>query len=188
MPSPGTIRNPFGTGASGQDDTLTSKNVGTAATGVTAVEYGDAINHKTVLTVDTTLPAIAGGASLAVGKLMYTLPAGAVVVKASYISLALDESDGNITADTPDLGLGTTIASGAVAVLGGTAAFENIMTGQTMNDCDGTAEVAAVGTVLAIAPAGDHTVYLNVADGWAASGEAACAVSGTIVLEWTFLS
>ena len=188
MPSPGTIRNPFGTGASGQDDTLTSKNVGTAATGVTAVEYGDAISHKTVLTVDTTLPAIAGGASLAVGKLMYTLPAGAVAVKATYMSIALDESDGNITADTPDVGIGTTIGSGAVAVLGGTAAFENILTGQTAADCDGTATAACVGTDLGVTPAGDHTVYLNVADGWAASGEAACAVSGTIVLEWVFLS
>jgi hypothetical protein len=166
----------------------TATNNGTAATGVTAVEYGDGHYHKTVLTVDTTLPAIAGGADLAVGKLLYTLPAGAIIVRGSYISLAIQQTDGNIDADTPDGGLGTTIASGAVAVLSGTAAFENIMTGQTFDDCDGTAEVKTINTELVIEASGDHTVYFNVADGWAASGDAAAGLSGTVVLLWEFVA
>lgn len=161
---------------------------GTPATGVTAVEEVDGSLHKTTLTISTTLPAIAGGAALAVGKLLYTLPAGASQVLGSHASVALNEVDGNITADTPDVGLGTTIASGVVAVLGGTAAFENIMTGQTAADCNGTATVASVATNLAIAPAGDHTVYLNVADTWAAGGELACPVTGTVVLLWMDLT
>jgi len=185
-----TIRQPYGADANSQTP-KTSVNVGTAATGVTAVEYGDAVRHTTVLTVSTTLGAIAGGANLGLGKLMYTLPAGAILVESAYMTMALDEADGNITADTPDVGIGTVVASGAVAVLGGTGTFESIITGQAAADCNGTATVKAAGptagTPLEITAAGAHTVYFNVADGWAASGEAACAIAGTIILNWLFL-
>lgn len=103
------------------------------------------------------------------------------------MNVALNAADGNIDADTPDVGLGTTIASGAVAVLGGTAAFENILTGQTAADCNGTATKAVVGTILATGASDSKAIYLNVADGWAASGETACPVTGTVVIEWTFM-
>lgn len=167
----------------------TAGNVGTAATGVTAVEYGDAYTHKTVLTLNTTLPAIAGGADLGVGKLIYTLPAGACVVHGSYMSVAITQSEGNITADTPDVGIGTTIASGANALLSAVgAAAENILTGQTAADCNGTATVKTVATNLVIESGDDHTVYLNAADGWAASGDSAATLTGTVVLFWSFMA
>ncbi|GAG10106.1 unnamed protein product, partial [marine sediment metagenome] len=47
---------------------------GTPGVGVTAVEEGQGSFHKTILTVDGILPAIAGGANLAAGLLVYTLP------------------------------------------------------------------------------------------------------------------
>jgi hypothetical protein len=167
----------------------TSANVGAAGTGFTAVEYGDGALHKTVLTASTTLPAIAGGAALSVGKLAYTFPAGAIVVHAAYMSIGITQSQGNITADTPDVGLGTVIAAGANALISDTGSAENILTGQTAANCSGTATVAlVVNQVLAIAAGGAHTVYLNVADDWAASGDAAAAVAGTIVLEWSFIA
>jgi len=170
----------------------TNANVGAAETGSTAVEYGDGHHHTTVLTVSTTLPAIAGGANLAVGKLLYTLPAGAVIVKAAYMSLGITQSEGNINADTPDGGLGTVIGSGVVATLDGTPTFENILTGQTFNNCTGTAEVKTAqptaGVPLVIEAAEAHTVHFNVADGWAASGDAAAALAGTVVLEWEFMN
>ena len=162
-------------------------NVGTAAAGVTAAEFGNAYFHRTVLTVATTLPAIAGGANLAVGNLLYTLPAGAVVVNCAQMSLAITQSEGNITADTPDGGLGTTIASGAVAVLGGTAAFENILTGQAFGDCDGAVELITVAPGFVIEAAAAHTVHFNVADGWAASGDAGAALAGQVVLDWSLI-
>jgi hypothetical protein len=187
MPNSATIRQPFGESGTNQLP-LTTLGLGAAATGVTAVEYGDGIKHKTVLTVSSTLPAIAGGADLAVGKLLYTLPAGAHAVMVSYMSMALTAADGNIDADTPDVGIGTVIASGAVAVLGGTATFENLITGQTAANCTGTATVKTAGptagTPLEIASGAAHTIYFNVADGWAASGETACPISGTVVIEW----
>jgi hypothetical protein len=171
--------------------TRTATNVGAAATGSTAVETGDAYNHTTILTVSTTLPAIAGGANLAVGKLLYTFPAGEIIVESAYMSLAITQSQGNINADTPDGGLGTVIGSGVVATLDGTATFEDIITGQTFNNCTGTAEVkTAIPTAavpLVIATAAAHTVHFNVADGWAASGDAAAALAGTVVLNWRFM-
>jgi len=169
----------------------TSTNVGTANTGTTAAELGDGRRHITTLTVSTTLPAIAGGAALGVGKLLYTLPAGEVIVTGAYMSLAITQTQGNITADTPDGGLGTTIASGVVSVLSGTAAFENIITGQTFNDCNGTAEVVTVtptaAVPLVVAAAGNHTIYFNVADTWAASGDSAATLTGTVILFWEFV-
>lgn len=165
------------------------RNAVTAETGTTAEEFGDPYNRITVLTVSTTLPAIAGGAELGVGKLLATLPAGRLIVKSCTMSLAITQSDGNITNDTPDVGIGTTIASGAVALLGGTAAFENLVTGQAAGDCDGAVttggDIPTAGIPLVIAAGGDHTVYANVADDWAASGDAAAALAGTVVLHWS---
>jgi len=186
-----SIRQPWGDGGDNQTP-ITTVNVGTVETGSVAVEGGDAIKHRTVITIDTTLPAIAGGANLAVGKLLYTLPAGVQMIDSAYMSVAITQSEGNITADTPDVGIGTTIGAGAVAVLGGTAGFENIVTGQTAADCDGTATVTALkptgGTgALPVLVAGAKTIYLNVADGWAASGDAAATLTGTVVIEWTQL-
>ena len=162
-------------------------NNGTANTGTTAVVTGTGNNKNITLTVDTTLPAIAGGANLAVGKLLYTLPAGKWVINASSINLAITQTQGNITADTPDGGLGTTIASGANALLSANAAFENIHTGQTFNDCNGTAELKTLGTQLVIETADAHTIHFNVADGWAASGDAAALLTGTVVINATYL-
>lgn len=166
-------------------------NNGVAAAACRAQEYGDKYHHTTVLTLEgasAVLPAIAGGANLAVGVKLYDFPAGAVIVEAARLyDVAIQQTEGNIGADTPDVGLGTTIASGAVAVLGGTAAFENVLTGQTFTDCDGTAEDVTLGTQLIIAPGDSHALYLNVADGWAASGDAAAVVSGQVIVHWRYM-
>ncbi len=164
-------------------------NAGAANTGSTVVEAGEAAHHKTTLTIGTTLPAIAGGADLSVGKLLYTFPAGAIIVHAAYMSMAITQSEANIGADTPDIGLGTTIGSGANALLSDVGSgAENILTGQTANNCTGTTEVKTVADQVLVIEAGDnHTVYFNVANGWAASGDAAAAIAGTVVLDWTFV-
>lgn len=153
------------------------------------IEYGGKRSHQSEILIQGTLPAIAGGANLGVGRLLYTFPAGEIIVHAASMSVAIKQTQGNITADTPDVGLGTVIASGAVALLSGTATFENILTGQTAADCDGTATVKTViDQELLIATAGAHTVYLNVADGWAASGDTGALILGRVVLNWSFMS
>lgn len=167
---------------------LTSKNVGTPGTGVTAVETGDGNQHTTTLTVATTVPAIVGGTSLGVGNLIYTFPAGVIIVESAYISMAVQQTQGNITADTPELGLGTVIAVGAVSDLGTPATFEDIMVGQVMNDCDGAVEVNCLqptaGSNFVILVAASHLVHLNLADAWAASGDTGAGLDGTVVLNW----
>ena len=181
------IRIPFGADAATQSP-LTTQNVGTVPTGVTVVEHGDGIHHKTVLTLGTGCiwPDIPGGADLAVGVAIYTLPAGVINIRSTYMSVGVTALDGNIDADVPDVGIGTTIATGVVTVLGGTAAFENILTGVAADNCTGTAELSQVQTALVIASADSHIVYFNGADGWAASGENAAAIAGTVIIEWDF--
>lgn len=176
------IREPFGS-----DLPRTTKNIGVAESGVSVVEYGDGIHHQTVLTIDSALGAIAGGASLALGKKLYTFPDGVIAIKSTSMAMALTAEDENIDADTPDVGVGTTIASGAVAVLGGTAGFENMLTGQTAADCAGTATEKTLATSLVIEEKDSHAVHFNVADGWAAKGEAACPIAGSVIINWEFI-
>lgn len=170
-------------------DEMSPANVGTkaSATTVSVSEDGDNVFHKTTITLtDFNIGTVTGGAAEAIGALMYTFPAGQIYVDDVAMTLSLQESDGNITLDTPDLGIGTTVASGAVAVLSGTAAFENILTGQTMDNVNGTAEVVApTAADLNIASGGDKTVYLNIADTWAAGGESSgILATGTITIFW----
>jgi len=153
-------------------------------TGFKSETTGSPAGYKTVLTANYTLPAIAGGASLSVGRKCLTLPAGERVVTGSSMAMAIKQTLGNITADTPDVGLGTVIAAGANALCSDTSGAENLLTGQTAADCNGTATVETVTTALAIATADSHDIYFNVCDGWAASGDTAAAISGTITIWW----
>jgi len=162
-------------------------------TGVSVEEFGDGFDHRTVITLtNVAIPAITGGAAQAVGNPLIDLPAGECIITSAYMSVGIQQADGNITADTPDVGIGTTTATGAVSVLGGTAAFENIITGQTAADCDGTPTVKTAtptaGTPLIIAAGDSHSICINAADTWAASGDANATFSGTIVINWKFLA
>lgn len=162
-----------------------SINAGTAATGVTVVEKGDGVHHTTELTLaDLALESVSNGDD-ANGVLLYTLPAGAQGVEGVRLNVSFLASNGDSVADTPDVGIGTTKANGSVAVLGGTAAFENILTGQTFNDSNGTAETTiGLDVGLGIDTSGDKTVYLNYADGWANGTD--LTANGTIILDWIF--
>lgn len=173
----------------------TSVNVGTANTGTTAVEYGDGYLHTSVLTVNTTLPAITGGAAQAVGKLLYTLPAGAEIINSSYFSLAITQTQAHINADTPVVGLGTVIGTGAVADLTTPATFQNISVGKAAANCTGTATVqTALATaspfaiVVAASGGAAHTIHANAAATWAASGDTGALLVGTVVLVWQFMA
>lgn len=195
MPIHGGIKQPFGVTASNLTPT-TSVNVGTVATatGLSVVEQGDAVLHKTVLTLSSlAVGSAVGAAALAFGKLLYTLPAGAQVVDYVYLSVALTGT-ATIVADTPEIGIGSVIASGAVLVLNGTATFMDHVTEQTSGAISG----ANTTTVLLGATAGIHTgialnvaasaktLYLNVADTWAGAGDV--TATGTITITWKMAS
>jgi hypothetical protein len=165
-------------------------NAGTPATGVTAVEYGDGFHHVTMLTLGAgcVLPAIAGGAALGVGTLLYTLPAGAQVINVSQMNVAITQTQAHINANTPTVGLGTVVASGVVSVLSGTATFQNINVGKAATNCTGTAtEQFVAGTAgggVLTDTGGVKTIYFNAAAIWAASGDAGALLTGTVKFEW----
>ena len=189
MPTTRTINKPFG-GDPSNVSQKTSVNIGAANTGVTASEGGDYVNHVTTLTFSgLAVGSAVGAADLAFGKLLYTLPAGAQLVEAAYTNVALTGTV-TIVGDTPDVGVGSVVASGAVAVLGGTATFEDYITGQTSGAISGSnsIEVASAATAGALTgislniSTSAKTVYLNCADGWAGAGDV--TATGTVVLVW----
>lgn len=164
----------------------TGSNNGTPEANVTAVHYGDGINVTAVLTLTNVAITVGSSASLGVGSLLYTLPTGACLIRDAYMSVGL--SGVSTTNDTPDVGLGTVIASGVITTLDGTATFENIITGQTATDTNGTAAVKGAGPTggnpLEITTAGAHTVYFNAADGWGANADASGLLNGTVVISY----
>ena len=164
-------------------------NVGTAGTGVTVVEYGTRFWHHTELTLAITLPDIpSGNNDFSLGNIIYTLPAGAIVVHSCQMSLGITHSEGNINADQPDGGIGTVIAAGANATLNLTSGAENILTGQTFNNCTGTVELKTVQTSLVIETVDAHVVHFNVADAFHTGGDDAATVAGTVILEWSVMN
>lgn len=173
---------------------VTTDNVGTANTGVTAAEYGNGYMHTTVLTVSQAdAVTVDDDAALCDGYLLYTFPAGEVVVNSAYISMAVTLAED--TTATPEVGLGTVLGSGAHATLGASdAACEDILGPATANDCNGTAEVLTVavagGTPLVIATAGAHIVHFNIAATWAntAGTDLTGDIAGTVVLNWAFVA
>lgn len=173
------------------DSMVNQAALGTAGTGVAITEFGDGRDITTILTLkDVNLGALTASVNKAHGALIYTFPAGAHVHSTTYMSVGL--TAGSVTTDTPDVGVGSVIASGAVAVLGGTATFEDYITGQTAADAAGTAtvktSVATAGALTGISineAASAKTVHLNAADGWAAGVTGNLVANGTVTLKWT---
>jgi hypothetical protein len=171
---------------------VTNANVGTAGTNVTAVELGDGAVHTTILTLSSVAITIGDAVDLGTGALIYTLPAGVQFIDYAYMTVALTADDVANQTDTPEVGLGTVIASGAVATLGTTPTFEDIIEGAAVADANGTAKVIAdipTANVPLVRLSGDaKTIHLNYADGWADGTVQTATASGTIVLKWTHLA
>jgi hypothetical protein len=169
-------------------------NVGTPGANVTAAEYGNLYDHTTVLTFGSAavLGAIAGGAALGLGVLVYTFPVGAQIVLGSAINVGITQTAGNINVNTPVVGLGHVVASGAVSALSGTASFQSINVGKTAANCTGTPTEQAVNPTASpftylTDVGGTKTVYFNAAATWSAGGDPAAKLSGSIVLAWKTL-
>jgi len=165
-------------------------NIGTVGTNVTAIEYGNSYAHTTVLTPSSVAITIGNNASLATGSLIYTLPAGAIIVESAYLSVGLTLTTGTPKTDTPQIGIGTTVGTGANATLATTTA--NIITGAAMADINGTAKVITqiptANVPFVIAAGAAHTLYLNFACAWSAVTSTAATATGTIVINWRFLA
>ncbi len=169
---------------------ISTTNVGTANTGVTAVEYGDAYKHTTILTISqVNAVTVDDNAAISDGYLLYTFPAGEIVIDSAYMSMAVTLAED--TTATPEVGLGTLIGSGANATLGAVGAgAENVLGPATADDCAGTAEVLTAAPGLVIATAAAHILHFNIAATWAdtAGTDLTGDIAGTVVLNWSFLA
>lgn len=171
-----------------------SVNVGAAPGGTcVAAEYGNGILQKTVLTLTNfDVGDSADNAALALGALIYTLPAGVIVIEACHIAVGVTIDDA-VQTDTPEIGVGNVVASGANATLGAApAGSENVFEGTAMADVAGTVftdtKGPTAGVPLILAAGDAHTLYLNLADTWAdLTAAAELLASGTIVLLWRFV-
>lgn len=166
----------------------TGANVGTAGTGVTAVEYGDGFTHVTVLTLTAaaltpTIPADAEGA----GVIIYTFPAGVYLGTSAHMDVTAVTADSATNA--VDMGLGSLIASGDIVTLT-TAAMEDWVTGQTVADISSPATekstVMTNGSPLLFESGDSHVLHLNMAGTWN-NTVATLDATATITIHWTFL-
>ena len=117
------------------------------------------------------------------------MPAGPIVIHSANIAVGLTLTTGTPTTDTPEVGIGTLIGSGANATLGAVGAgAENILGPATINDIAGTVENLTSMGGLVIETADAHIVHLNIADTWADVDNTAATMSGTVVLNWSLLA
>lgn len=169
----------------------TSMLVGIADNG-SAIEYLSGVRKVVINLEDLNLGTIIGAGGAAVGAEFYTFPDGDIIVHgASMKDVALTETDGNVTADTPDLGIGTTKAEGADSALSDTPATENIMTGQTAANVNGgnnNAVVAANVTIPSTTASANRKLYLNAADTWAGEESVGIIANGTISVLYSVVS
>lgn len=162
--------------------------LGTPSAGVSAFQYGDGFDVVTFLSFeDLAVGAISAGASLAIGTQIFEFPTGMHLVSTMSSMLEFTGITG-VTTDTPEVGVGSVIASGAVAVLSGTAEFEDYMTGVAAVDVAGspTRSIYVPASSIAVSNnATEKSVFLNVADAWDAGASGTLLASGTIIIKWT---
>lgn len=181
----------------------TTGGVGAVTTAGTTVaeEHGDAIEHLTKLTMTAfAVGTIADNASLGIGAKFYTFPAGAHEVMSMAMVGALTGAV-SVTAQTPEVGVGSVIASGAVSVLSGTATFEEYIDGNASGSGgDTVAPDLAAGAFykngaftapILIKTSGgkSHDLFLNAAAAWAdVAATGALTFTGVITIKWRKIS
>lgn len=109
-----------------------------AESGMSVVTESIAPNmFKTVITVGEFTQAVTA-AALAFGKKLATFPKGVLHIHGGFMKVTVTSSADNDAQDMAmDVGAGTVVASGAAAVIGGTATFEDIFNGATTPNLTG---------------------------------------------------
>ncbi len=181
-----------------------SSNVGTVTTAATTavVEYGSDIDHVTKLTMTAfSLGTCGDNASLGIGAKFYTFPAGAIVVSQISMLGALTAVV-SVTAQTPEIGIGSAVATGAVAVLSGNTTFEEYIDGNTSGGTNGATVATDInGTafyklsrnnldyIIKTSGGVSHDLFLNAAVAWAdVVAAAALKYTGVIIIKWRIIS
>ncbi len=173
---------------------------GTAGANTTLVESGQG-NHRVadiLIASGTSLVTTPDTAALGQGILVYTFPPGTIIINKIYGDIGLEINDATNVGDTPEVALGGTQTSGAVATIGASAATDEDLWGpHVVTGCDtGAAPTDAIqqmngtaGLNIIILAAAAHTVYLNCADNWAnGAGTADVTVqNGRFIIDFTLV-
>ena len=201
-PSPYNLTSVPGVGTVNSALSTLNGTVTNTATTV-AQEYSLGDDHVTKLTMTNfSVGTGADNASLGIGAKFYTFPAGTIVVRDATlvggITLAADVQTGS-----PEVGIGTVVASGVISVLSGTATFEDIIDGNasaTGGDTTGTLTGTTIyknsdgstrDSVLIKTTGGKaRDLFLNVAVAWpdSTTGTLAVTFTGVITLKWRKVS
>lgn len=156
-----------------------------------------------VITVNALVKNIPSDAALGFGECIATFPAGFVKPLGCDIYV-LGSCPSGLSATAGEVGLGTTIASGAIATLGaGSAAMENLMEGTTIanhvaatplaiyksnNPIISDTHSATVGSgAILDARAGTTKIHLNIASTWDQTAAEDYTFSATVRLFWQWL-
>lgn len=177
--------------------------VGTVTTAATTSveEYGFGPHHFTKLTMTSFAVGItADNASLGIGAKFYTFPAGTIAVKSVSLVGGLTAAI-SVTTNTPEVGVGSVIASGAVSVLSGTATFEDFIDGNVSGTGgDTVAPDVAGGTfyksssftsnvVIKTTGGKARDLFLNAAAAWVdVTAAGALTFTGVVTIEWAKVS
>jgi hypothetical protein len=186
-----TLQANYGAGMAQYKSASGTNVLGTLVSGTTAVHYtNDNQNFKSVFTTASFTVDTVGAAALALGKKVYTFPAGNILVTGSHLAIAATPSGATLNTDQPYIGIGTVIGSGAVANLTTPTTFDDLCVQQQVSAAfSGAVAKTATGVDginTAIASAGAHTVHINIADTWAGQ-DAALAIAGTFTLLWSYM-
>lgn len=179
--------------------TSSDVQVGTAGSTVSVVEKAAGVFRVTEITIPSqVLVSFAGGGNVAGGLLLYTFPEGTIDLQKCAMHVYLKGTTAHEN-DTPEVALGTTIASGAQATLGAVAAtaedifgpfviagIEDDGTEGALNLSGAAGTTANSGTGKLFVGSNTRTVHLNIADGWAPTAGSVTA-AGTVWLTWTAL-
>ncbi len=170
---------------------------GTAGTSISALEMGVGTLRRTILKVTTPISVVTTphSESLGDGILIYTFPAGQIVLHDIYGDVGLEIDDASLVGDTPEVALGGTLTTGAVATIGASnVTDENIWGPHVAAGCDVGATVADAGQWLTtadaiIAATASHAVYFNCAYGWTSGSNAKDLYlqTGRFIIDWTLI-
>lgn len=112
--------------------------IATASAGITwdTIDRPKTIEHRTgeIRRTRIIVPRFSFATTAAakgIGQAIYQLPEGNILPLAINIK-TVSTTGATTTGTAGEIGIGTTVASGAVAVLSGTPGFENVLTGQTI--------------------------------------------------------
>ena len=160
-------------------------NVGTVSGVAGCLEYGNPSSHTTHFDLDLVDAfTLADNADICDGVLVYTFPAGLVVVHSCMLDCSVLAADTLLKAGATETGIGSVIGTGNVAV---TAGFEDMLTGVVATS-DGVRDIVDSDDVgFEILPAAAHLVHVNhaIAATVATAADLTADLAGDLVLNWS---